>query len=374
MRSRLELEDAVLEAAEPEVEHVEGVVLVESPRPICALLGQMLDRPLDVPAREIDHGLRLLRWVGLRRDDGVSLSVHKGEQPTHPLSREVGFEGPRGIRVPEGREQVGDVAVHDALVSHFVPVPNRLPIDLEVDAGQDAHDQARGGHDHVRLEVAAGAKADAGLSERLDVVRYDGRVARAEHLEQVAVRSEAEPLIPRVVARVEVGVDVDIRTGLRFRLCHHCSLEQVRLATGELVIDHAPKHVLPPRDPVGQALGQKRAQAQRETVFGGLRGNVRRRALEHRDVLCRLGERRHEGDGCGSTPDHHHSLPADLEVGRPELRVDHATLELIRSRPCRRVALIVVVVASAGVEHIACQPLRRLRLADLEVDRPLGIL
>ena len=52
-----------------------------------------------------------------------------------------------------------------------------------------------------------GLQLDAALGERLDPVGDDRDAAAAELVEQVGVRHDAQALVPRVVARVEVRVD-----------------------------------------------------------------------------------------------------------------------------------------------------------------------
>ena len=61
---------------------------------------------------------------------------------------------------------------------------------------------------------APGRKLEARLGERLDAVGDDRRAAVPDRLEQVAVRHQAQALIPRVVARLEVRVDVVTRREL----------------------------------------------------------------------------------------------------------------------------------------------------------------
>ena len=63
----------------------------------------------------------------------------------------------------------------------------------------------------VGLELRAGREPDARLGERLDLVGDDRRAAARDRLEQVAVGHEAQALVPRVVARREVRVDVVAR-------------------------------------------------------------------------------------------------------------------------------------------------------------------
>ena len=74
------------------------------------------------------------------------------------------------------------------------------PSSQQVEAGR--------GDDDVGLELGARLQPDAVLGERLDLVGDDRGAPAADRLEQVAVGHQAHALVPRVVARAEVGVDV----------------------------------------------------------------------------------------------------------------------------------------------------------------------
>ena len=67
--------------------------------------------------------------------------------------------------------------------------------------------QAGGGDDDVGVEVLPGLQRDAGGVEVVDVVGDHLDAAVADRREQVAVGVQADALIPRVVARLEVHVD-----------------------------------------------------------------------------------------------------------------------------------------------------------------------
>jgi hypothetical protein len=61
-----------------------------------------------------------------------------------------------------------------------------------------------GGDDDVRIEVGTRTQGDPGLRERVDLVGDDRRRTIAQGGEQVAVRDQAQSLVPRVVARRQV--------------------------------------------------------------------------------------------------------------------------------------------------------------------------
>ena len=50
---------------------------------------------------------------------------------------------------------------------------------------------------------------DAGLGEMVDVIGHHFGLAARHRLEHIAVGDEAQPLLPRSVARCEMGIDID---------------------------------------------------------------------------------------------------------------------------------------------------------------------
>ena len=86
-------------------------------------------------------------------------------------------------------------------------------VDRELDAAEHPHLEAGRGHHDVGVELLARAQRDPALGERLDVIGDDRGAARLDRREQIAVRHEADALIPHGVARrevlhVEVGADL----------------------------------------------------------------------------------------------------------------------------------------------------------------------
>src|SRR5689334_12091261 len=90
-----ELQHAVLEAAEAQVQQVARVVLVQLPRHLRAGLREGVDRALHVARGEIDD--RLLghaRVVAPRRALTVAVAVHVVDQPAGVLRDEVALQRP----------------------------------------------------------------------------------------------------------------------------------------------------------------------------------------------------------------------------------------------------------------------------------------
>ena len=83
-----------------------------------------------------------------------------------------------------------------------------MPSRLIAGAAERLQLQAGGGDDDVGVEVPAGFERDAGGVDMVDVVGDHLGAAVGDGGVQVGVGDQAQPLIPRVVARLEVGVDV----------------------------------------------------------------------------------------------------------------------------------------------------------------------
>ena len=188
--------------------------------------------------------------------------------------------------------------------------------------------------------------------ERVDPVGHDRRVAPADRPEQVSVGHQAQALVPGVVRRTEVGVDVVPVGQLGHRRLADQAPHQVRAAPAELVEAGDQQDVLPPGDAVGHGTGKEPACPRRQSVAAGHGQHVGRGALQHRHVRGVGGDRRHQGHRSGTTADHHHPLVGEVEVVRPVLRVHDPALVVVDSGELRGVALVVVVVAAARPEHV----------------------
>ncbi len=193
------------------------------------------------------------------------------------------------------------------------------------------------------------------LSEGLDPVGDDLGLAVAKRVEEVAAGDEAEALVPGVIARFEVGVDVVAGGQAGLGALADEAAHRLRGAAGELVAEHHPQHVLPAHDRVDRLRRKTAAQRCGETVLCGQGDDVGGRALQHRHPLGPLGHRRDQRHRGGAAADHHDPLADVVEVLRPVLGVDDPALEALAAGELRRVALVVAVIASAAVEEVAGQ-------------------
>ena len=73
----------------------------------------------------------------------------------------VGAERPRGVGVPDDEDGVGEVLQHHTVPEELVGDAHRLPVDGQRGAARDLQAQPRRGHDHIGVEVLAGADGDA---------------------------------------------------------------------------------------------------------------------------------------------------------------------------------------------------------------------
>ena len=141
------------------------------------------------------------------------------------------------------------------------------------------------------------------FGELLNPVGHDGRLAGTDHVEQIAVRHQAEALVPWIVGRREMSFHIVIRAEL---LLHHADdafLELGRLAARHLEQEQLQQNVAPPRDAVGDLRRQLTAKPVRPFVLGRAGHDIGGRTLQHGHVR---GGGRHCGDqrhgGCTPLP------------------------------------------------------------------------
>ena len=144
-----------------------------------------------------------------------------------------------------------------------------------------------------------------------------------DRLEQVAVGHEAEALVPRVVARLEVRVDVVAGRELRSTPLRMQRLDAAagarRLSWKTSVVDQ--RRSSSARSRYASSRGSTRRSRSASGSLAGQRDDVARRALQHRHVRGRLRHRRDERDRRGAAADHDDALARVVEVLGPVLRV-----------------------------------------------------
>ena len=229
------------------------------------------------------------------------------------------------------------------------------PSTARLDAAQREQLQARGGHHDVGLELLAGFQPQAVLGERRDPPGGHRGALLADGAEQVAVRDQAQPLVPRAVDRLEMRVDVVPGRQLPDGHAADPVTHHLRPALAELIDERGDQHVLPPREGVRAARADQLAQPGVDRVLGGQADDVGRRALQHRHVRRGLGHGRYERHRGRPAADHDHAPAGVIQVVRPLLRVDHLAAEVPDPGERRPVTVVVAVVAAAHQQEAARQ-------------------
>ena len=195
-----------------------------------------------------------------------------------------------------------------------------------------------------------------------------------DRLEEIAVGNQAYALVPGVVVRGEVGVDVVVLRQVGADAAADRLADQIGEAAAELEEDLGDEHVLPAHDRVGEAIRQQASDELGDRVASRQRDHVARRALQHRHVLGPLGHRRDQGDRGRAAADHDDALARVVEVGGPVLGVDDLAGEALDALELGRVALVVAVVAGAAEQEVAGKQLAAAVIGALDLDRPAGLV
>ena len=143
-------------------------------------------------------------WAGV----GVAVGCHVRQQLCRGPGRHVGPQRPRGVGVAHTPEQVWHVFEHVGFVDEAVAGIDFYAVQADRGPAERLQLQAGGRHDDVGIEVSTGFECDTGGVEMVDVVSDHIGAAIADGAVQVSVGDQAHPLVPRVVPRLEVGVDV----------------------------------------------------------------------------------------------------------------------------------------------------------------------
>lgn len=189
------------------------VKLPRRPRPRVPAVGHLAQTAPDIGTAERADALRILLF--LFRDGGnrsrVAVLVHVLDDAREEARGHVGAERPRGVPVADNLAHVGHVGQHGEAPHVLFGDIDGLAVDGEVNAAQEAQVQPRGGDDDVGVKLLAGVEEDAIADDALDGVGDNAGTPAVETLEEVAVRAQAQTLLPRVVPGLEVWVDGEVR-------------------------------------------------------------------------------------------------------------------------------------------------------------------
>ena len=130
------------------------------------------------------------------------------EQAGHRSTGEVALQRPGRVGVANRECQVRDALEHHPLVGESIGDVERFAVDHDFGATEEQQLETGCGHDHVGFEMLAATESDSRLGEPVDVIGDDRRRPILDRLEQIAVGHRAHTLVPRVVPRREVWIDV----------------------------------------------------------------------------------------------------------------------------------------------------------------------
>mmetsp|Transcript_105793 Transcript_105793/g.341170 ORF Transcript_105793/g.341170 Transcript_105793/m.341170 type:complete len:315 (-) Transcript_105793:217-1161(-) len=139
---------------------------------------------------------------------------------------------------------------------------------------------------------------------------------------------------------------------------------------------HRKQNILPTRC-LGSECWRNLVQAcEQWALLSRARDQERGRPLEQLDMRGRLGQFWRKRNGRRATPDDDDSLARDVQISGPAHRMHQAASEVRYSRVVRDEALVVLVVAGAEVQKVACETasrcVQRPQSALRVILRPLG--
>ena len=278
---------------------------------------ELIDGPEHVTGLEIEQGLRGDgRIVVDRHARVVAAGVHIPEQPAGELADQVCLECPGRVGVADGEREVRHAAQHHALVGHGLGQPDRPAVHGEFGAAQREQLQPGRGHHDVGPQLGAGFEYHGPFGESLDPVGDHRGPPVPDDLEQVAVGHQAQPLVPRVVHRLEVGVDVVPVRQLLDRHLPDPAADHVGPALAELVDQRGHRDVLPPGDRVPAPRAEHPAQPDGDDVLSRHGQDVGGGALQHRHVLGLSGQGRDQRHRGRPAADHHDLLSRVVQAGQ----------------------------------------------------------
>ena len=301
------------------------------------------------------------------------MGVHVGQQLAEVLAQRADLQRPRRVGVAEHEREVRHARQHHALVRDPVRQVHRLAVDVERDPAERLQVQSCRGHDDVGLEHLTGLELDALLGEPDDSVGDHRGLAVADGLEQVGVGHCAQPLVPRVVGRVEVLVDGKARWQLLGVDGADQAPRGTRIALAHAVNRALLQHVLASGDRVAALGAEHLAQRVGDRILRRHRHDVRRRTLQHRHVRGVVGYRRHQRHRGGAAADDHDPLAAVVEIDGPVLRVHDLAAEGLPALEVRGESLVVAVVAARRKQPAGADRGALAGVGALDVDVPAGV-
>ena len=209
------------------------------------------------------------------------------------------------------------------------------------------HLQSCGGDNDIGIELYPFLRHNTMIGDSLNSIRHYIRLSALQRIEEIPIGADAQPLLPRPVARCEVGIQFH-SFGDRFRgHAKKHAFRGVGEGAAEFEEEEGDDEEFPPHDFEGPFLGKPFARPVAYWVDGGLREDVARRTLEHCDSGSRGCDDRENCYGCCAGADYDHAFIGVVEVLGPELGVYDSAFEVLQAWDVRFQGVVVVVVAGA---------------------------
>ena len=266
------------------------------------------------------------------------------QQATHQQRRGIRAQRPGCVRVADHGRQVGQILDHDALPEELLRDIDGLAVDGYGGAAADAQFEARGGDDEVRGEVLARLHVDAAGIDALDNARDDICLARAEGFEESRVGIETQPLLPGVVAGLEMRVVGYVLREPSLRLLFDHPARGVRETAAEIHEEERQEEEFGADETVDEPKGEDLAHPRGRPIHGRPRDDVPGTSLQHGYMRGFLRYDGHERHGRGAAADDDDLLTRVIVVGRPELRMQYLTPEAFNAGDRSRENLFIVIV------------------------------
>lgn len=208
---RLFLENNVLigERALNQSSIISGPPLGNDERSLVSLSWKSLDGTLNVASVEVEDGLRSGFGIASNRSKlTIAFVFHVLEDTDEVFDDELDSEGPGGVGVSNSECHVGNISAHHSLVNKSLRNVDNIAIYGHRDATKHLDVQTSGCYDDVSVQLASTLEGNATFVEFVNMVGHNRGSARTQALEEVRIGDDANSLIPWVVRRSEVFLNV----------------------------------------------------------------------------------------------------------------------------------------------------------------------
>lgn len=197
------------------------------------------------------------------------------------------------------------------------------------------HLETGGSNDDVGIDFLASFYLDAVIGDLGDGTRHDVRVAIADGLEEISVRTDAETLFPWVILRVEVGVDGHRgATQFFFRTLAEDLSGNVGVGPAEFEEQERENEEFVAHDAACYPAGENPSNEVSCWVDCRLVDDICWGSLKHRYSVRCPGQDWKKRNGGGSAANDYNIFAGVVQILRPELRVNSCALEIFDPGDC----------------------------------------